>query len=226
VIVTGAAGNVGRAVVARLAARHARIVGVDREAAALAAALDGRENCAAVSGVDLADPHACASVVAQAIERFGRVDGLVHTVGGFVYAKAAESDAALFERMFRLNVITTLNMVQACLKPMRGAGRGSIVAIAAAAALRAPSGMSAYAASKSAVIRLVESFAEEFKATGIRLNAVLPTIVDTPENRADMPKADTATWIAPDELAAVIEFLISDGASAVTGAALPVAGRV
>ena len=228
VIVTGAGGNVGRAVVERLSSRGARIVAADRDADAVAAALSGGngERHLAVTGVDLTDPAACEAVAAQARARFARIDGLAHTVGGYVFAPAAESDAELFERMFRLNVITTLNMFRACLPPMREAGRGSLVAVAAGVAVRAPAGMSAYAASKSAVVRLVESFAEELKTTGIRLNAVLPSVVDTPQNRAAMPRADTRTWVTPAEVAAVIEFLLGDDASAVTGAAVAVPGRV
>jgi len=222
VVVTGAGGNLGRAVVARLASRGAAVVAVDRHPAP--AGGDGRT--LAVTEADLASPAACADVVERALGRFGRVDGLVHTVGGFAFASAAQSGAELFETMFRLNLLTTVNMVLACLPPMRAARHGSIVAVSAGVVLRAPAGMAAYAAAKSGIVRLVESFADELKADGVRINAVLPSIIDTPQNRAAMPKADPSAWVSPGELAAAIDFLIGDDAVAVTGAALPVSGRM
>ncbi len=222
VIVTGAGGNLGRAVVERLASRGAAVVAVDRHPAP--AGGDGRT--LAVTEADLASTAACADVVERALGRFGRVDGLVHTVGGFAFASAAQSGAELFETMFRLNLLTTVNMVLACLPPMRAARHGSIVAVSAGVVLRAPAGMAAYAAAKSGIVRLVESFAEELKADGVRINAVLPSIIDTPQNRAAMPKADPSAWVSPGELAAAIDFLIGDDAGAVTGAALPVPGRM
>jgi NAD(P)-dependent dehydrogenase (short-subunit alcohol dehydrogenase family) len=227
VVVTGAAGNLGRAVVARLGLRGCRLIGVDREPAGIIAALEGTgEGHLVKAGVDLADPRAVAALVAEILRETGRIDGVVHTVGGFAFAPIADSDAALFERMFRLNVLTTVNILQAAIPPMRKAGKGSIVAIAAGAALRAPSGLAAYAAAKAGVLRIVESFAEEAKGDGVRVNAVMPSIIDTPQNRAEMPDADFARWVRPGEIAEVIDFLVSDAASGVTGAAIPVPGRV
>jgi len=108
---------------------------------------------------------------------------------------------------------------------MRQAGRGAIVSIAAGAALKAPSGLSAYAASKSAVIRLTESLADELKGEGITVNTVMPSTIDTPQNRAAMPDADTSKWVTPDQVAEVMAFLVSPQASGVTGAAVPITGR-
>ncbi len=227
VIVTGASGNLGRAVLSELARRPVRIVAIDRERSGIEDALAGAgEGHAVHAGVDLTDAAAVEVVIASTLKAFGRIDGVVHTVGGFAYAAVADSDAALFERMFRLNVLTTVNVVQAALAPMRAAGRGSIVTVAAGAALKAPAGLAAYAAAKAGVLRLVESFAEEAKADAVRINAVLPSIIDTSQNRADMPKADPDRWVKPEKLAAVIGFLLSDEASAITGAAIPVPGRV
>jgi NAD(P)-dependent dehydrogenase (short-subunit alcohol dehydrogenase family) len=226
VIVTGAAGQLGSAVVDALAARPWRVVAVDRASPPAAEALAGAGTGRLVrAGADLEDPAASAALVEAVLAAHGRLDGVAHTVGGFAYARMGEAGPELFEAMFRLNLLTTLHVLRPALEAMRKAGRGSAVAVAAGGALRAPAGLAAYAASKAGVLRLVESFAEETKAAGVRVNAVLPSIIDTPRNRADMPKADPSTWVKPAEIARVIAFLLSDDASAVTGAAIPVTGR-
>jgi NAD(P)-dependent dehydrogenase (short-subunit alcohol dehydrogenase family) len=228
VIVTGAAGNLGRATTSLLAARDACVVAVDRATGApeaVVATLAVPTRHLAIGDIDLGEPAACEGVVARTLDRFGRIDGVVHTVGGFDMAPIAEAGSALWERLFRLNALTTVNMFRAAIAAMRPARRGSLVAIGAGAALKAPAGLAAYSASKSAVLRLVESFAEELKPEGIRVNAVLPATIDTPQNRATMPDADPSAWVTPPQLAEVIAFLISDAASGVTGALLPVAGR-
>jgi NAD(P)-dependent dehydrogenase (short-subunit alcohol dehydrogenase family) len=228
VLVTGAAGNLGRAVCAALAARGAMLIGLDRAAApleALFADLPRPAQHLLVPGVDLGDAAACDAAAAAAIARFGRLDGVVHTVGGFDAATIAEGDAALFERMFRLNLLTTANLFRAAVGVMRPAGRGSLVAIGAMAALRAPAGLAAYSASKAGVLRLVEAYAEELKPTGLRVNALLPGTLDTPQNRAAMPDADPAAWVAPEQVAEAAAFLVSAAASGITGALLPVTGR-
>ena len=223
-MVTGAAGNLGRAVVARLLAGGADVVALDRPGAGLAG-LAGLAGVRAIEVGDLADEAACAGAVSSVLAAQGRLDGVVHTVGGFVWAGLAESPAALWEQQFRINVLTTLNVLRAATMHMRVAGRGSIVAVGAAAAQRGPAGMSAYAGTKSAVHRMVESFAEEVKGENIRVNAVLPGTMDTPQNRADMPDADAARWAATAEVAETIAFLLSDAASGITGALVPVPGR-
>jgi len=229
VIVTGAAGNLGSALARLLTARGARVLGVDREAALLDPArleLADASRYAAFAVTDLAEEGAAAAMAAEAQARFGRIDGLAHTVGGFDMASLADQDAARWERMLRMNLLTTAAAFRAVLPAMRAAGRGSLVAVGAGAAIRAPAGMAAYAGAKSAVHRLVESAAEELKSEGIRANAVLPSIIDTPQNRADMPGADTSRWVTPAEVAAAVAFLLSTEASGVTGALLPVVGRV
>ncbi len=205
VIVTGAGGNLGRALCGLLAQRGWQVVAVGRDAAA-----------------DLADPAQAEAVVAQA---GARIDALAHTVGGFAMAKLAESGPALWERMLRANLLSTANVFRAVWPRMQAAGRGSLVAVSAGAALRTGAGIAAYGAAKAGVLRLVESAAEEGKAIGIRANAVLPSIIDTPQNRAAMPGADTSKWVTPLQVAEVIAFLLSEAASGITGAAIPVSGR-
>jgi NAD(P)-dependent dehydrogenase (short-subunit alcohol dehydrogenase family) len=227
VIVTGGTGNLGQAVVAEQTARGARVVAFERHGPPALEALAGAAGSGPLHvGVDLDDAASVQAAVAAVRQALGRIDGVAHTVGGFAFAGATASDAALFQRMFALNVLTTVNLLQAALPILREAGRGSVVVVAAGAALRAPSGMAAYAAAKAGLLRLVEGFADELKPSGVRINAVLPSIIDTPQNRADMPKADHAKWVTPQEVAQAIGFLLSDGAAGVTGAALPVTGRV
>lgn len=219
-VVTGAAGNLGRACVGVLAGRGARVVGAGRGAAP-----EGFAGAQWVGGVDLGDPGSCAGLVEAVMGRFGRIDGLAQTVGGFAAALAAEGGPDLWEAMHRLNVVTTLNAFRAVLPPMRAAGGGALVAIGAGTALKASSGLGAYAASKAGVLRLVEAFAAELKGEGVRVNAVLPGTMDTPENRAAMPKADPSRWATTAEVAEAVAFLLDPAASGVTGALVAVNGR-
>lgn len=225
VILTGAEGIVGQAVLAELARRGALVVMVDRApagspAAATAAALR-------INGVDLGDPKAAAAMVDRVVKKLGRIDGLVNVAGGFAWELVASGSIETWDRMYNINLRTVVVATQAVLPQMSSQGSGGrIVNVSAAAALQAGKGMAAYAASKSGVARLTESLADELKDQGITVNAVLPTIIDTPTNRKDMPDDDPARWVGPDKLAAVIAFLLSDDASAITGALLPVRGRV
>jgi NAD(P)-dependent dehydrogenase (short-subunit alcohol dehydrogenase family) len=221
IIVTGAAGNVGSALALLLAERGARVVAVDRTTERLPALL-GDSAALMVGAEDLTDPSHAEQAVAQALT-LGRLDGVANTVGGFAYASLADSGPELFQQMFRINVLTTLNLIRAAMPAMTGGG--SIVAIAAGAALRGPANMSAYAAAKAGLLRLIESTAEEGKAAGIRASAVLPGVIDTPQNRAAMGAADAAKWVTPREVAEAIAFLLSDASSGVSGAALAVPGR-
>ncbi len=139
-------------------------------------------------------------------------------------APVAESAPDLWERMLRTNVLSVATVFSAALPHLRGAGGGSLVAIAAGAALRASAGMAAYAASKAGVLRLMESLAEEVKVDRIRVNAVLPGTIDTPQNRGAMPGADPSHWVTPTQVAEILAFLLSDAATGVTGQALGVPG--
>jgi len=224
VIVTGAAGNVGVALTKLLAARGARVAAVDRSVDALAARLGSLGEGLRLPVDDLSDPTQAAAAVDTVAQRLGRLDGVAATVGTFAMAPVAETTPELWERMLRMNVLSAATVFSAALPHLRAAGGGSLVAIAAGAALRAPGGMAAYAASKSAVLRLVEALSDEGKPDRIRVNAVLPGTIDTPQNRAAMPNADPAHWVTPAQVAEAMVFLLSNASSGVTGAALPVAG--
>jgi 3-oxoacyl-[acyl-carrier protein] reductase len=178
-----------------------------------------------LGGVDLSDPLQAKKAVDAAALHFGRLDALINIAGGFTFEAVAEGDSKSWQRMYALNVLTALNTSRAALAHLAASRAGRIVNIGALGALQAGAGMGAYAASKSGVHRLTEALAAEWKGK-ITVNAVLPSIIDTEANRASMPKADFSKWVRPQELAEVILFLASDAASAVTGALLPVAGRV
>jgi NAD(P)-dependent dehydrogenase (short-subunit alcohol dehydrogenase family) len=156
----------------------------------------------------------------------GRLDALINLSGGFAYETLGSGDSDVWERMYNLNVRTTLNATKAALPHLLECGAGRIVNVGATAALRASTGMGPYSASKAAVHRLTESLADELKLKNVTVNAVLPSTIDTPANRASMPQADFSRWVSPRDLAAVILFLASEAASAVTGALIPVNGRV
>lgn len=178
-----------------------------------------------IEGVELSDPASVATAIAAIRERTDRLAGLANLAGGFAWEKASEGSLATWDRMYRDNLAATVAMSQAAL-PLLRAGRGSIVNVGAASATRAAAGMAAYAAAKSGVARLTEGLAEELKDEGVRVNAVLPSVIDTPANRAAMPDADFDCWVRPDALAKVIAFLLSDEAEAITGACIPVTGRL
>lgn len=225
VAVTGAAGNLGRAVSVRFAREGASLVLIDidaQRAAALAEELPGDHLGMAV---DLLDEAAVQAAVARIVGEFGSIDVAVALAGGFAMGpKVHETEAAGWERMHRLNLGTLLPLLAAVTPGMIAQGSGRIVTVGAHAALKGMPGMGPYCAAKSAVMRVTESAAAELRGHGINVNGVLPTILDTPENRSAMPKADPAKWVAPDDLAAVIAFLASDDARAMHGALLPVTG--
>ena len=227
VAITGAFGALGRVVAEVAAKRGARVAALDygpQPPAGLEESLGPESLC--LGGLDLAKPEAAEAAFTRVIDRFGRLDALVNIAGGFVWEKIEGASASSWDRMFTLNLKTTLNASQAALPHLMASGAGRIVNIGAAAALNAGAGMGPYGASKSAVHRLTESLAAEFKRRGVTVNAVLPSIIDTPANRATMPNEDFTRWVQPQDLASVILFLASDEARAVTGALLPVTGGV
>jgi NAD(P)-dependent dehydrogenase (short-subunit alcohol dehydrogenase family) len=178
-----------------------------------------------LGGVDLSDAAQAKQAIDAVASHFGRLDALINIAGGFAFETVAEGEDKTWQRMYALNVATALNASRAALPHLASSGTGRIVNIGAMGALQAGAGMGAYAASKAGVHRLTEALAAEWKGK-ITVNAVLPSIIDTAANRTSMPTADFATWVRPQELAEVILFLASDAASAVTGALIPVSGRV
>jgi len=220
VMLTGAAGNLGRAVAEAFAALGARLVLVDRQRGSL------QENATTLFvQADLLDPASVRAAVAQAIGRFRRIDVLCNLAGGFRMGPAVhETPNEDWNFLLDLNARTVLHTARAVVPEMLKTGGGRIVNVAAYAARKGAAGMGAYIASKSAVIRLTETMAAELREKNVNVNCVLPTILDTPENRAAMPDADPKRWVAPQDLARAIVFLASDAARAIHGAALPVTG--
>jgi NAD(P)-dependent dehydrogenase (short-subunit alcohol dehydrogenase family) len=184
------------------------------------------EGALALDRVDLGDAAAARAAMDRAAQHFGRLDGLVNVAGGFEWDKIEGGGIDTWERMFAVNLRTALLASQAALPHLLALGQGRIVNVGSAAAGHAAVGMGAYAAAKSGVARLTEAMAEEFKDRGITVNAVLPSVIDTPANRAEMPKADFDRWVSPQALARVVLFLLSDDAAPITGALIPVKGRV
>ncbi|MNZ73384.1 3-oxoacyl-[acyl-carrier-protein] reductase FabG [compost metagenome] len=224
IAVTGAFGNLGLAVAQGAAERGAKVVMIGRSTGAelppvLSHALE-------ITGVDLTSFEDAQAAMARIGAEFGRLDALVNVAGGFRWETLADGDLASWDFLYNVNLRTAASASKAALPLLLKSPAGRIVNVGASAAQKAGAGMGAYAASKAGVARLTESLAEELKDRGITVNAVLPSIIDTPQNRADMPNADHSRWVTPEKLAAVILFLLSADASAVTGALIPVIGRV
>ncbi|MBI1210399.1 MAG: SDR family NAD(P)-dependent oxidoreductase [Alphaproteobacteria bacterium] len=219
IVVTGAFGILGRAAAAAAATAGAKVAMLD-----IAVPATNPVSGAIAMKADLTDPESAAAAMRKVRDDTGRIDALLNIAGGFAWQTVADGDAKTWDRMFTLNLKTALNATKAAL-PFLIEAKGAIVNIGANAALNASAGMGAYAASKSGVHKLTESLAQEQKGR-VRVNAVLPSILDTPQNRADMPKADPSTWVKPEDLAKVLLFLVSDQARDITGALIPVTGRV
>ncbi len=221
VVVTGASGALGKVVADVALARGAQVAGVDHAASPIPAT-DKRIE---LGGVDLSDAAQAKKAIDAVAAHFGRLDALVNIAGGFAFETVAEGDPKTWQRMYALNVLTALNASRSAIPYLMASPAGRIVNVGAMGALQAGAGMGPYAASKAGVHRLTEALAAECKGK-ITVNAVLPSTIDTAANRASMPNADFAKWVTPQELADVILFLTSEAASAITGALLPVSGRV
>ena len=220
IIITGASGNLGRAVAQAFAELGARIALLDLRKDRLQ---EGEKRL--FLETNLFDPDSVAAVVERAVGHFGRIDVLCNIAGGFRMGPPVhETSDADWDFLFDINARSVLYAARAVVPHMLKAGGGRIVNVGAYAAQHGVAGMGAYVASKSAVIRLTETMAAELREKHINVNCVLPTIIDTPENRAAMPDADPRRWVAPQDLAAVVVFLASDAARAIHGAALPVSG--
>jgi NAD(P)-dependent dehydrogenase (short-subunit alcohol dehydrogenase family) len=225
VMISGAAGNLGRCVAASFHASGANLVLVDLRREALEQAFGAEDERRLFAPIDLLEQAQVNGAVKQAVDRFGRIDVLCNLAGGFRMGEAVHATAdANWDFLFDLNARTLLHAVRAVVPGMIERGGGKIVNVGAFSAQRGLATMGAYCAAKSAVIRLTEAMAAELRENNINVNCVLPSIIDTPENRAAMPEADPARWVAPQDLANAIAFLASDAARAIHGAALPVTG--
>jgi NAD(P)-dependent dehydrogenase (short-subunit alcohol dehydrogenase family) len=221
IAVTGAFGALGSAVAVTLAGFGAQVARLDH------AAMPAGSPSGSLSygGLDLADDAVAASVIAQIVQETGRLDGLVNIAGGFHFEKLEQGALETWDSQYRMNLRTAVACCKAALPHLVKSGNGRIINIGALGAVKAAAGMGAYAASKAGVAKLTEALADELKDRGVTVNALLPSTLDTPRNRVDMPSADFSRWVAPAKVGEVIAFLISDSGSAITGALIPVAGR-
>lgn len=214
-VVTGANGVLGHAVAARALALGASVIGLDLH---FEGPIDPRVRTAQIDLTDMAATEACFAAL-------GDLDILCNVAGGFAMGETAyEIASPQWDAMFKINVATTQNAIHAAMPIFLARGRGSVVNIGAMSAREGQANMSAYCAAKSVVMRLTESLSKELRTKRVNVNAVLPSIIDTPRNRADMPDADFSRWVSPDDLANVICFLGSDAAAAIHGALVPVVG--
>jgi len=222
-LVTGADGALGQAVATTLSGYGAKLALISHASAAPRTLPAGARQ---YGGIDLTLEPAAHSAMEQIARDAGRIDGLINVAGGFRWEKLNEGTIDSWDAMYKLNLRTAVISCQAALPYLLRSASGRIVNVGAMGAQKASAGMGPYAASKAGVAQLTEALADELKDRGITVNAILPSTLDTPKNRAEMPQADFKRWVTLSEAAEVIAFLVSDQASAVTGALIPVAGRV
>jgi NAD(P)-dependent dehydrogenase (short-subunit alcohol dehydrogenase family) len=215
VVITGAFGALGRVVVTALSKLGFSTVAVD-----MAPAPSHTDATLALGGVDLADEPAVIAAYRNVMETLGGLDGLVNIAGGFTWEPIETGSIDSWDNMFRMNLRTAASSCRAALPHLLTNG-GAIVNIGAAGAIQPGIGMAPYAASKAGVRALTESLAEEMRGKKVRVNAILPTIIDTPANRLSMPDADTSAWVRPEAAAKVVAFLLSAESAAITGACVP-----
>lgn len=223
IAISGGFGILGEAAVQAALSKGWTVVAIDRAEAPRETFPDGVDQR---GGVDLTDAEATADLFNAIVEKHGRLDALLNIAGGFRWETLEDGSIDSWDFLYDINVKTAATACKMALPYLKAAPSGRIVNVGAAGALKAGTGMGAYAASKSGVMRLTEALAEELKSTNVTVNAVLPSIIDTPQNRQDMPDTDPDIWVKPADLASVMLFLASDEARAITGALLPVTGRV
>ncbi|MCK9685645.1 SDR family NAD(P)-dependent oxidoreductase [Scleromatobacter humisilvae] len=222
--VTGAFGVLGRALTRRFMDAGDHVILIDRVVAGEALRSEFASELV-LDSVDLGDLEGTGAAIARGVRHFGHLDGLINAAGGFEWEKLQEGSLDTWDRMYATNLRTAVVASKCVLPHLLKSGYGRIVNIGAAAAAKAAGGMGPYAASKAGVARLTESLAEEVKDRLITVNAVLPSILDTPRNRADMPDADFGRWVSPGAIAELVTFLCSEQAAAITGASIPVTNR-
>jgi NAD(P)-dependent dehydrogenase (short-subunit alcohol dehydrogenase family) len=228
VLVAGGTGGLGRAVSLEFLKQGAFVIATYRlkeEFDALRNLAGGNGSRLEGFGVDVTNEVEVTKFVEEIVARNGRLDAMVNTVGGYAGGiKLWELNTKVFDQMLALNLRSGYALARAAVRAMLKQGRGAIVNVAAKAAIDHAGGASAYAASKAAAVAMIDSLAEDLKGTGVRVNSVLPSIIDTEANRRAMPTADYSTWPKPEEIARVIAFLCSDDAKVIHGAAVPVFG--
>lgn len=225
VLITGASGDLGRSVVARFLDAGERVLAVASGEAGLAELTPmAPSDALSVRRADLSSTEEVVRLFDEMERGSGIPPAVVHLVGGFRWARLADTTDADWNYLIRLNLETTFRVFRECARRFEGAGRGTVVAVASPAALEGAAGVGAYAASKAGVVRMVESLAREIGPFGGRANAVLPGTMDTPANRAGMPGADPSKWVTTDAVAAVIHYLTTSAAAAINGSAVRVPG--
>lgn len=229
VLVAGGTGGLGRAVSLAFLDEGAYVVATCRKQEEFAALKDlAGAKASRLEGynVDVTDEAEVSELVKGVVTRHGRLDAMVNTVGGYAGGvKLWELDTKVFDQMLVLNLCSGYALSRAAVRVMLKQGSGAIVNVAAKAAIDHAAGAAAYVASKAAAVAMMDSLAEDLKGTGVRVNSVLPSIIDTEANRKAMPEADFAKWPKPEEIARVIVFLCSDAAKVIHGAAVPVFGN-
>src|SRR6266699_878471 len=221
VLVTGANGGLGTYETQAFLDAGATVVGTSRK---IQQSDFNNSNFTALPA-EISTREGAQTLVDQVVARFGRLDVLAHTVGGFAGGQSiADTDDATFQRMFDLNLNCVFHILRAAVPPLRKTGDGRIIAIGSRAALEPGAGVGAYSASKAALVSLMRTVALENKDAGITANVILPGTMDTPANRRDMPGADVGTWVQPASVASLIVWLAGDAGKDVTGAAIPVYG--
>ncbi|MEH6386368.1 MULTISPECIES: SDR family NAD(P)-dependent oxidoreductase [Pseudomonas] len=224
VIVTGGFGVLGSALTRLLLERGARVAALDLNE--VPASLAATADFLPLGKVNLTETASAEQAMSRVVDTFGHIDAVVNVAGGFAWETFESGSLDTWDRLYQMNVRTAIVSTKAALPHILSAGNGRVVNVSALAANKAGLGVSAYAASKAGVARFTESLAEELKQRDVTVNAVMPSIIDTPTNRADMPDQDFAAWVTPEALSAVIAFLLSAEGQVITGACLPVSGRV
>ena len=228
VLVAGGTGGLGRAVsLAFLGEGHKVAVTYQRreEWEALHIAAGARKSELQGFGLDVTDENAVKDMISELVSKYSRVDALVNTVGGYAGGiKLWELEAIVLEKMLALNLRSGFALSRAVVPIMLKQRSGAIVNVAAKAALDHAAGAAAYASSKAAALAMMDSLAADLKGSGVRVNSILPSIIDTEANRKAMPGSDFSKWPKPEDIARVILFLCSDAAKVVHGASIPVYG--
>jgi len=226
VVVTGGAGVLGQGVVGWFSDRGAKVAVLDISDEVLAGAYPDPAQNHCYIACDLTSREGSAEAVGKVLRQFGEINILCNIAGGFLMGDPVhETDDATWDFLFELNVRSILNMAGAAVPEMLAQG-GKIVNVSAKAGEAGAANMGVYTASKAAVTRLTESMALELREKKINVNCVMPSLIDTPRNRSDMPDADFDTWVKPEEIAALVGFLCSSESSAIHGAAIPISGLV